>query len=1029
MLITDASLKRKSTVFVLMILFIVVGMYSYITLPRESDPDITIPYVLVVTEYEGVAPEDVESLITLPIERKLKGIKNVKEIRATSSEGASIIVVEFIADTDIDNAMQWVRDKVDQAKGDLPADLENDPMIMEINLSEFPIMKIAIHGDVPEYILKEVAEDLKDEIESVQGVLEVVINGGRERQIRVVFDQERLTAYGLSFSEIAAAVQRENVNIPGGTMDMGGGKYLLRIPGEFKDPAIIDNLVLLARNGKPIYLKDVAHVEDTFEDRESYSRLNGDQAVSIEIKKRAGENIIEVSDRVKAILDIARTLVPAGIQLTVTEDQSDDIRMMVEELENNIMSGLVLVVLVLFMFLGKRSSFFVAAAIPFSMLLSFTVLQIMGITLNMVVLFSLILALGMLVDNAIVIVENIYRHIQEGKERNVAASIAAAEVGWPIISSTVTTLCAFAPMLFWPDIMGEFMRFLPLTLIITLTSSLFVALVFNPVICAVFMSKKRDKAYEDDGRDSLFVRMYVKSLDFALRRRWVAVLGAFGGMFVILMLFGAFNSGVELFPDTQPKRAYVGIKAPEGTRLEVTDGYVNIVEQMVMAEPDVKYIIADSGITPSGEEGSSRLSNHGRVSIRFHEKDDREGKSSDVLDRLREKLQFFPGAEIKVEKEENGPPVGDPVSIEIGGEDVSILERLTNQVKAEVKEVYGIVDLKDNLVKSKPEISVRVDREKAALLGLSTADISYTLKAAIGGYKLGVYREGDDEYDIVARLPEERRRSVADIANLLVPNSGGNPIPLSEIATVETGTGYGSIKRKDGKRVVTVSAGVEGRNSNDALQEIMQKVAKIELPNGYSIKYSGEQEEQQKATAFLEKAFIIALFMIALVLVTQFNSIRQSGIVLTSVVLSLSGVLMGLLIMRMPFGIIMTGVGVISLAGVVVNNAIVLIDYANQLRASGMEPDQAIRTAGRTRLRPVLLTAVTTILGMLPMATGVSFSFRRLAWEIGSETAEWWSSMAVAIIFGLSFATVLTLIVVPVLYSYASTGIFRRKKA
>ncbi|MCD8568466.1 MAG: efflux RND transporter permease subunit [Geovibrio sp.] len=346
-----------------------------------------------------------------------------------------------------------------------------------------------------------------------------------------------------------------------------------------------------------------------------------------------------------------------------------------------------------------------------------------------------------------------------------------------------------------------------------------------------------------------------------------------------------------------------------------------------------------------------------------------------------------------------------------------------------MKEVYGIVDLKDNLVKSKPEIRVRVDREKAALLGLSTSDISYTLKAAIGGYKLGVYREGDEEYDIIARLSEDRRQSVADIANLLVPNSNGDPVPLSEIAQVETGTGYGSIKRKDGKRVITVSAGVEGRNSADALQEIMQKVAKIELPNGYGIKYSGEQEEQQKATAFLEKAFIVALFMIALVLVTQFNSIRQSGIVLTSVVLSLSGVLMGLLIMRMPFGIIMTGVGVISLAGVVVNNAIVLIDYANQLRASGMEPDEAIRTAGRTRLRPVLLTAVTTILGMLPMATGVSFSFRRLAWEIGSETAEWWSSMAVAIIFGLSFATVLTLIVVPVLYSYASTGIFRRKKA
>ncbi|WP_022851495.1 efflux RND transporter permease subunit [Limisalsivibrio acetivorans] len=1024
MLITDAAVNRKSTIFVLMLLVIIVGVYSYVSLPRESDPDITIPYVLVVTPYEGVAPEDIESLITLPIERKLKGIKNVKEIRSTSAEGSSMITIEFTPDTNIDNAMQWVRDKVDQAKGDLPSDLEQDPQILEINLSEFPIMNVAVHGSVSEPVLKKIAEDLKDEVEGIPGVLEVILSGGREREIRVLFDHERLAAYNLSFVEILQAIQRENVNIPGGTMDIGSGKYLLRIPGEFSDPSVIDNLVLVSRNGRPIYLKDVAQVVDTYEDRESLARLNAKKAISLAIKKRTGENIIEVSDRVRLLIKEAEKRLPDAVSITINEDQSDEIRDMVGELENNILSGLILVILVLFMFLGKRNSLFVALAIPFSMLITFGVLYVLGMTLNMVVLFSLILALGMLVDNAIVIVENIYRHMTEGKSRNDAARTAATEVGWPIISSTVTTLCAFFPMLFWPDIMGEYMKFLPMTLIITLSASLFVGLVINPVICSSFMTVSK-KAVKSD-RDPLIIRLYEKTLVRALRMRWLAFLSAVGFLVFVAMLYGKLGHGVELFPDVEPERAYVEIKAPEGTNIERSRSLALRVESVILNEPDVLFAVTEVGVSPSGEAGANTLSNYSKVSIRFKEKDDRLESSFVVLDRMREHLSHFPGAELKIEKEEGGPPTGAPVSVEISGENVEVLSVITDKAKNMIKDIPGLVDLKDNLVKSKPEISVSVDREKATLLGLSTSDISNTVKAAMGGYKLGVYREGEDEYDITARMPEDRRMSMSDISSLLIPSSLGKPVPLSTVADVKMGSGFGSIRRIDSKRVVTITANVTGRNSNEVLKDVMQKLSNLETPAGYNIDYSGEQEEQKKASAFLSKAFLIALFLIALVLITQFNSILQAGIVLTSVILSLSGVFLGLIIMAMPFGIIMTGVGVVSLAGVVVNNAIVLIDYTNQLRQSGMELIDAVITAGRVRFRPVMLTAVTTILGLLPMAAGISFNFRDLSWEIGAESAQWWGSMAVAIIYGLAVATMLTLIVVPVLYSWAATGLFKK---
>ncbi|MDT8440502.1 MAG: efflux RND transporter permease subunit [Desulfuromonadales bacterium] len=1022
MLIANVAIQRRSSVFALMLIIVVVGIHSYLTLPRESTPDITIPYVLVVTPYEGVASADIESLITNPIERKLRGLKNVEEIRSVSAEDSSMITIEFIPDVNIDDAIQWVRDKVDQAKRDLPDDLENDPQILEVNLAEFPVMMVAISGDLPETVLKGVAEELEEHIEELPGVLDVVLTGGREREVRVEIDPDRMAALQLSFSEIVTAVARENVNIPGGSIDIGKGKYLLRIPGEFTDPAEIDDLIMVVRDGRPIYYKDLATVHFTFEDAKNYARLNGKPSISLAVKKRTGENIIAVTDRVFALLDAARPLLPAGVELSVTLNQSKDIRHMVAELENNILTGLILVIAVLFMFLGMRNAFFVALAIPFSMLMSFTIIQILGLTLNMVVLFSLILALGMLVDNAIVIVENIYRHRQEGRERVEAARIAASEVGWPIITSTITTLCAFFPMLFWPGIMGEFMQFLPLTLIITLASSLFVALVISPTVCANFMRIKSGEVAIDIER-TLVVRAYRRTLQWALGRPLTTLGLALGLLVAITSLFGVLVAkqvlGVELFPDVEPNRAFVEIKAPEGTSLDTSDSYARIVEAAALHETELKHVTAEIGVAPSGEAGaeSGSQSHMGRVSLEFLDSEDRQEPSSALLDRLRQTLVGFTGAEIKVEKEKPGPPTGPPVSIEVSGERVVVLEQLVAGIRERIKGVPGLVDLKDDLSRAKPEIRVLVDRQKATLLGLSTADISTMVKAAINGSKMGVYRHGKDEYDIIVRLPEARRQSLADIESLLIPTVSGQQVPLTTVARLELGTGFGSIRHINQNRVVTISGNTSGRNSNDVLLDIQALLADYDLPAGYRVVYSGEQKEQQKAIDFLGKAFLVALFLIVLVLITQFNSVSQTFIVMTSVVLSLSGVFAGLIVTMTNFGIIMTGIGVISLAGVVVNNAIVLIDYINQLRRGGLELEDALLRGGLIRFRPVMLTAITTILGLLPMAVGVSFNFRDLSWVIGGESAQWWGPMAVAVIFGLAVATLLTLVVVPVLYA------------
>jgi multidrug efflux pump len=798
MIVNQYALKRQVTVLALLVLIVVAGVYCYLTLPRESFPDITIPYVFVTTTYEGVAPEDMEELITIPIERKLKGIDDVEEIRSTSAEGLSTVAIKFLPKVDIDDALQKVRDKVDQAKNDLPAELEDDPVIKEVNFSDMPVIRVVLSGPLSLRRLQNLAEDIQDRIESIAGVLEARLSGGLEREIHVEFDLDRVGAYNVPFSSIVSSVTNSNVNMPSGSMDIGEGKYLVRVPEDFQHPSEIYSIVAFVRDGKPVYLRDVATIQDAFKDPLTRSRINQGKSVTIAVLKRSGENIVRVTDEVKRVINEMRPELPQTLKIDLTADQSNDVRLMVSDLENNIISGLILVLAVIFVFIGGQSAIFVALAIPYSMFITFILLTGFNITLNMVVLFSLILALGMLVDNGIVIVENIYRHMQQGATRQEAAAVGTDQVAWPVITSTLTTLGAFAPMLFWPGIMGEFMGFLPQTLIMALSASLFVALIINPVLSARYQKVKiTAPTLNTTEKEPLIKRFYLSILKWSLRHRLMVIASAVILLVSATLGYVFFGKGVEFFPETEPRRAYVNIKAPEGTNLDTSDKLVAQIEKIVAPYEDIRYIISNIGAVGGDPFSHGGTGTHiSRVVLDFKDFHERSRPSSEIIKEVRQEiLNTVYGADIQVEKEEEGPPTGPPINIEISGEDILLLGELAAHARRIIKDIPGLVDLKDNFVRGKPEIRVRVDKEKAALMGLDTYTIAYTVKSAINGVKAGVYREGKDEYDIIARLPENDRNSIKSLKRITVSGPQGEPIPLTSLATVSLGSGIGAIMR------------------------------------------------------------------------------------------------------------------------------------------------------------------------------------------------------------------------------------------
>lgn len=1025
MIISNAAIRNRTTVGVLCLLILVIGLYSYITLPRESDPDVPIPFILVTTIYEGVSPADIESSVTMKIEKELAGLKGVKEIRSASAEGTSIISIEFLPDVNVDDAMQYVRDKLDRAKPELPEDAE-EPTLTEVSFADFPILIINISGDVSPVRMKFVADDLEEAIEAIPGVLNCDVLGALEREIRLEIDQDRLAAYGLTIPEIISLVPAENVNISAGGLETTGTKFNVRVPAEFVEPEEVDALVVAVRDGRPIYLTDVAQVRDTFKDRVSYSRLGTPEGsppdglgfketITLTVQKRVGENIIHIADAVKYVLEQFRQRAPAGMQFDITLDQSKDIRMMVADLENNLITGMILVIVVLLVFMGWRTSLIVSLAIPMSMLLGFIILKALGYTLNMVVLFSLIMAAGMLVDNAIVIVENIYRHYTLTGKRMAAAMEGTAEVAWPVITSTATTVAAFLPLQFWPGIMGGFMKYLPITLNIVLICSLFVALVINPVLSSLFVKAKVGA----DHRESGIIRGYQRILQTALEHRFTTLSLAVLVLAGLGILYAKMGHGLELFPDFDPRRGNISVRFPQGTNIRQTDQFVRDIEGRVQPfAPDFDRVISGVGSGGGGldDMGSSSGEHLANITLTFHDFDVRKRPSAEAIAEIRRNLTDLVGAEVRVEKANEGPPMGAAVTVRLIGEDFETLESLSEQARHLIADVPNLVNLRSDHEAARPELSFRVDRRRAMLLGVNTAIIGNFLKMAVFGREVSKYRQFNDEYDITVRLPEHQRESIDDLFRLRLPNASGQSIPLSSLGAFTYTGGYGTIRRIDQKRVVTLTADAEGRLSTEVLADVQKRLAKLDVPPGYQVRYAGEKEEQDKATAFLGKAFVIALFLITLILVAQFNTLTVPFIIMTTVILSLIGVFAGLLICAMPFGIIMTGVGVISLAGVVVNNAIVLLDYTRQLQRQGLALLDASLIAGATRLRPVLLTAGTTILGLIPMAVGVSFDFHNMTLATRSESSQWWASMAIAVIFGLSFATVLTLVVVPTLY-------------
>lgn len=1106
--LSTLAINQSTSVMVMVVLVAILGLTSYLRIPKESSPDVKIPNIFVVTVYPGVAPEDMESLVTQKLEEKINEIADIKKMMSTTTEGYSSINVEFQTGVDMSDALTKVREKVDLARPNLPPAAE-EPVVQEINISEFPIMQVNISGQYSLDRLKKVAEDLQEQIESISSVLEVDLAGGLDREVKVDVDLNKLKYYGVSFTDVTDAIANENVTVPGGGIDVGNKKFLVRVPGEYTDPQLIEDIVIKAPGDKPIYIKDVASVDYGYKDRETYARLDESPVITLSVKKRVGENIIETSDAVKAIIERNEALFPATTVVSITNDQSIEIAEMVSSLENNIISGLILVIMVLLFFLGVRNSSFVGIAIPMSMFLAFIMLMALGITMNMIVLFSLILALGMLVDNAIVVVENIYRYIEEGYDNFEAAKKGTGEVAVPIISGTLTTLAAFFPLLFWPGIVGEFMSYLPITLIITLASSLFVGLVINPVLCALFMTREGSEngkpAMSKRGRVTIMVvtslilviflisnpvswglalfvagvlyvlhvtifgkiaiwwqnsgvnvaiGAYTSTLKWALANRLKVVGISFFVLLSSFVVFGAFNNGIEFFPENiPPNTLYAQIEAPVGTSADFTDEIVRKIEAKVQGMPeisDAKSIVATSGSQISSDFSGGGSSTHlGTVVVNFKEYNEREYDTFNALDWMQNNLgNDLVGAEISVEQQQNGPPTGKVVNLEINGKELSQIIQLSNEALRilENHPVYAKLEgLETDLPDSRPELRVDVNRELAAKYGLNTNKVGMTVRSAINGVEASKFRDGKEEYDITVRLAEAYRNDLSQVGDLTVMAEDNRQVPISALANWSIDRSPGGVNRINMERVITVSADVKPEfQANEVLAEVKEVLAPFieQLPQGVAANWTGQQQEQDDAQEFLTLAFLIALFLITFILVSQFNSLVKPLIVLTSVIMSVGGVLYGLVVFQMPFGIIMTGIGIISLAGVVVNNAIVLIDYVDILRTrDGLGVYDALLQGGMTRFRPVILTAITTVLGLVPLATGFNFDFltffsnpveffsnMHLYVYSGGAQAAWWAPMAIAVIVGLSFSTLITLILVPVLYSLFDSAERRMKR-
>jgi len=1116
--ITSFSVDNTTSVFVLTLLIFFMGITAYNQMPKESFPEITQPTIFVGVVYPGNSPVDIENLITRPIEKEIKGISGIDNISSTSIEGYSTVVVEFNLDVDVDKALQEVKDAVDKAKPELPTDLDEEPNIFELDFSEMAIMFVNLYGNMDFDVMRKYAEYLEDEIEAVEAISAVDLRGVLEREVVINVDPKAMEARAVSFYDIQQAVGQENLTMFGGNLLVDGYRRNLRMEGEYKNPEELEKIILTHENSKPVYLGDVAEVTFDYEEPTSFASLNGEPVIILEVKKKSGGNLLEAAAEVdKIIAKAQKEMLPKELKVAITNDQSTQTQDMVDSLENNIISGVILVVLVLLFFLGLRNAAFVGIAIPLSMLMGIAILHFMGVTLNMMVLFSLILALGMLVDNGIVVVENIYRHLEMGKSNIRAAKEGVGEVAMPIIASTATTVAAFLPLIFWKDIMGEFMKFLPITLMITLSSSLFVALVVNPVLATLFMKVDKPGARKRGARTflwstvvlivlsalgyfviknntvgSLFAaialisalnrfvlipasrrfqatflprleRGYKKVVSFSLKGYMPVflLLGAFGLFIVSVMAFGASKPNVTLFPENYPTYVNVFIELPIGTDIEETHTLTKRVENKIVTMMKEKeqngvpyYDVVEAVTTQVGEgtndpnqgmTGQQSSPNKSRINISFLKFMERQGVStSQIMADIQQVVDGTPGALITVDKDPSGPPVGYPINVEVSGPDVDRLLAEAEEIRNIMARanVAGVEELKIDLETGKPQILIDIDRDAARRYGTSSQAIMGDINAALFGREISKYKEGEDDYPIKMRFAPEYQYDLSALMNQNITfkdqtTGTTKQIPISAVANVEYSSTYGSVKRRNLDRVITVYSNVkEGYNATAIAAEMKVLMADHKLASGYSFKFTGEQEEQEASTEFLTTALFIAIGLIMLIIVSQFNSVIIPGIIMLTVLFSTIGVLLGITLTGMDFVILMMMIGIISLAGIVVNNAIVLLDYMLQLRHErkeelGLLPHEnlpreevisVIVRAGETRLRPVLLTAITTVLGLIPLAVGINVNFFTLLSDfdpdfyVGGDSVVFWGPMAWTVIFGLTFATFLTLVLVPVMY-------------
>ena len=1023
----EAVVGRPRPVLSVLVVLIIVGVAAYVTIPKEAEPDIVIPQMYVNIVHDGISPEDAERLLIRPMETELRSLEGLDEIRATASEGAAVLILEFDAGFDADRALSDVREKVDLARAELPSDSE-EPFVQEVSMSMFPVLVVNLHGDLPERTLVSTARALEDELESLPGVLDVAIGGDREELLEVIIDPIALETYQLDYETIINYVTRNNRLVAAGVLDSGDGRFGVKIPGVFEDLSEIYTVPIKVDELRTVTFGDVATVRRTFKDRTNYARLQGEPTVALEITKRSGANILEVVDSVEALVEQAAATWPDSIEVTITQDRSEQVRTMLNDLVNNVATAVLLVMIVVLGALGFRSAGLVGISIPGSFLTGILVIALIGYSMNIVVLFSLIMAVGLLVDGAIVVVESAQVNLRHGYTPRRAYTEAAKRMAWPITASTATTLAAFMPLLFWPGMIGEFMKYLPITLLVTLAASLAMALLFVPTVGALFGNDRRagpaDLAEADgapidmlgEARTDLaaargFTAAYIRLVRSALNRPISVLMSACVVLVGSFSLYAWLGQGYEFFPEIEPELAVLNVHARGDLSVDERDALVRQVENRILGMSEFESIYTRTGVQLGNDVAEDVI---GRIQVAFIDWGTRR-PAARILDEIRELTSDLPGIVIEPQTQDPGVTQGKPIRIEIASADGQRLPAAVAQVRQAFNEVGDLIDVTDNAPVPGIDWKLTVDREQAARFSTDISAIGSAVQLVTNGIVIGDYRpdDADDEVDIRVRFPAERR-NIAQLDELTVNTNQGS-VPIGNFVTRTAAPRVGNLQRTNGTRTLTVEADTpDGVLTDTKVRELQEYLAATgDWDPAVGIAFKGEMEDQAEAEEFLTRAFAVAIFLMAIILVTQFNSFYQVLLILTAIVFSTVGVLLGLLITDQPFGIVMSGIGVIALAGIVVNNNIVLIDTFNRLRAAGADAFEAALLTCSQRLRPVLLTTITTILGLMPMVLGMNIDLIRRHVEVGGPSTQWWTQLATAVTGGLAFSTVLTLVVTP----------------